>query len=680
MRQLCRLLLVVCLSVSAFGAPTVAELMQKYTNLTLGEAKGGSAYKVSVGHMNLVLDSGTVTKVMAGDQQVGLFLNGSGTFTYETVSKDELTALKYNAKNADLAVQPTADKATITEKFAGVLLRGSGFPEVAGAAGAAPQAPFKELRELFARQQFADPAEHVFVLQALNAPTSRVVRADINGTSRPYVYVYDDTWTRGETLELLRRPQWRTDKDANWLYTTPLSQQPIGRANRVTAPANMTLTNLDVTLVNTDGDNAKLTVVETIVPQGHAAAALSFTQANDLIYDINREPRHFYVRSVSDEQGNKLSFDHSGAKLVVGLAQPAPAGKPIKLTFEIDGNFLYRPEGSNYWQLGIWPWYPTPQQQEQSFTYHSLLKVKKPFTVFTSGKTVRREVEGDWNVLETNLDVPVTYIAILAGKYQFDEETRNGLTVRVGSFVTKNAQAWKTLRGIAFAAAEYYPRFLGPFPFDEINILEKNAYGYGQAPAGIIFITKEAFTPQLGDANDYVEGVNLRLAHEIAHMYWGNTVKTDAPEEQWIEEAFAEYSAALFMKDAGRKVDYEKAFAHWKADAKDAANITTIPMANRIDNPGYPEEAMLTRQGLIYAKGAYLLAALHRELGDQAFLTFLKSYQRSFRGKYGSTADVMGLLQFMTKKDYGPWFEQYFYGTAMPEVAKAGKAPAPGEH
>ena len=65
--------------------------------------------------------------------------------------------------------------------------------------------------------------------------------------------------------------------------------------------------------------------------------------------------------------------------LVLGLAQPAPAGKPIKLTFEIDGNFLYRPEGSNYWQLGIWPWYPTPQKQEQSFTYHSLLKVKKPF-------------------------------------------------------------------------------------------------------------------------------------------------------------------------------------------------------------------------------------------------------------------------------------------------------------
>ena len=62
---------------------------------------------------------------------------------------------------------------------------------------------------------------------------------------------------------------------------------------------------------------------------------------------------------------------------------------------------------------------------------------------------LRREVEADWNVVETKLDFPVGHIAILAGKYQFDEETKDGLTVRVASFVVKNPQAYKKLRGIA---------------------------------------------------------------------------------------------------------------------------------------------------------------------------------------------------------------------------------------
>jgi len=670
MRHAFRLLLVLCLSVSAFAAPTVAELMKKHTDLTVGASKSVTAFKVEVGHMNVVLDSGTVTPVMAGDEQVGLFLNGSGTFTYETVDKDELTVLRYNAKHADVSAQIAGDKATITEKFTNVLLRGNGLPVAAGDPVVAPQAQFTELRELFARQQLAEPSEHLFVLQALNAPASRLVRADINGVDRPYVYLYDDAWSRNESLALLRRPQYRVNKDANWLYTTPLSRQVIGRANRATAPANVMLTDLDVTLVNTEGPDATLTVVETLVPQGRAASVLQFDQYSEYYFDINREPRRYNVRAVTDEQGNKLSYHHARGTLLVGLAQPAQAGKPIKLKFEIDGNILYRPEGSNYWELGIEEWFPMVRWNEMRFTYHALLKVKKPFVVFTSGKTVRREAEGDWNVLESRLDQPVSYIAILAGKYQFDEETKNGLTVRVASFVVKNAQAWKSLRSIAFAAAEIYPRFLGPFPFEEITIIERNEIGWGQAPAGIVFITKEAFQPKQEEANEFVEGINLRVAHELAHMYWGNTVKGESSENQWIEEAFAEYSAALFMKEAGRPGDYTKSLAHWRADAKDATNVSIIPMANRLFNPGDPLASRIFRQQLIYAKGAYLLAALHRDLGDEAFLTFLKSYQKSFRGKYGSTTHVLGLLQFLTKKDYAPWFEQYYYGTAMPEIAK----------
>jgi aminopeptidase N len=208
----------------------------------------------------------------------------------------------------------------------------------------------------------------------------------------------------------------------------------------------------------------------------------------------------------------------------------------------------------------------------------------------------------------------------------------------------------------------------GPFPLDEITIIERNEVGWGQAPAGLVFITKEAFTPMHDEANDYVEGINRRLAHEIAHMYWGHAVKAESGEDQWIEEAFSEYSAALFMKDAGRPGDYTKAFAHWKADAKDATKTSTIPMANRLLNEGDRYDSSVTRFNLIYAKGAILLAALHKELGDETFLTFLKSYQKSFKGKYGNTAMVMGLLQFLTKKDYAPFFEQYFYGTGMPDV------------
>ena len=93
-------------------------------------------------------------------------------------------------------------------------------------------------------------------------------------------------------------------------------------------------------------------------------------------------------------------------------------------------------------------------------------------------------------------------------------------------------------------------------------------------------------------------------------------------------------------------------------------------MAGRLQSGAGDDGDFIAWIRLTYNKGPYLLAALQREMGDEQFLTFLKSYQRSFRGKYGTTTDVAGLLQFMTKKDYAPFFEQYYYGTAIPDVKK----------
>lgn len=70
--------------------------------------------------------------------------------------------------------------------------------------------------------------------------------------------------------------------------------------------------------------------------------------------------------------------------------------------------------------------------------------------------------------------------------------------------------------------------------------------------------------------------------------------------------------------------------------------------------------------GLLYAKGPWLLSRLHDEIGDEKFLSFLKSYQKTLRGKCGSTKLAEELLHVMTGKDFTPFFDANFWGTAMP--------------
>jgi len=307
------------------------------------------------------------------------------------------------------------------------------------------------------------------------------------------------------------------------------------------------------------------------------------------------------------------------------------------------------------------------------------VRVKKPYVPFAPGTTVRRAVEGDDNLLETKVENPIQFAVVLAGDYTYKEEVRNGVTIRVATYALKNDRAIKQLTGLAAGIIDFYKDFLGPFPFSEFNILEIDDYGFGQAPPGIMFITKEAFNPLGG--NDvsldgvasqpenqiYSRGINERFAHEIAHQYWGYVVSPPDDDEEWLAESFAEYCAALFMKAGKGDGEYKMIVSHWKGETRFAIDKAPIPLANRVYVANDFRSQFFIRVGLLYNKGPLLLYALHKELGDQTFLTFLKSYQKSFRWKFGSTKSIVAFLQFLTKKDYGPFFDENYWGTGMPK-------------
>ena len=263
---------------------------------------------------------------------------------------------------------------------------------------------------------------------------------------------------------------------------------------------------------------------------------------------------------MTDEAGRDLGFVHTRDEVIIQLREAAAPDKPVKVRFELDGDFLVHPGGDSYWELGIGTWFPQPEICEQAYTFHSVVRVKKPFLPFATGKTVRRAVEGDDNVLETREENPIAFAVVMAGDYTSKEEVRDGVTIRVSTYALKNDRAVKQLTDLSASIIKFYTVFLGAFPFAELNIIEISDFGFGQAPPGFMFITKEAFNPlATAESQEYSGGVNERFAHEIAHQYWGYAVREASVEDEWLSESFAEYSAALFLQDRQGGVDVQDA-------------------------------------------------------------------------------------------------------------------------
>jgi aminopeptidase N len=155
------------------------------------------------------------------------------------------------------------------------------------------------------------------------------------------------------------------------------------------------------------------------------------------------------------------------------------------------------------------------------------------------------------------------------------------------------------------------------------------------------------------------------FAHEIAHQYWGIVVKMPSPQEQWITESFADYCAALFERDYKGKSYYEKHVATWLDKAERTAPKAPIPLANEVHEKDAADR-FYTRTNLLYAKGPMLLYSLHQNLGEQAFLTWMKSIQTNFRWKFATTRQLFDLLGFITKRNFMPFYEEYYWGLPMP--------------
>jgi len=351
----------------------------------------------------------------------------------------------------------------------------------------------------------------------------------------------------------------------------------------------------------------------------------------------------------------------------VYLGRSYPHGSVVNLRFEYTGDILVQPGGDSYWELGVRGlWYPSSLSLAgELYTFHGTVRTTGDWISLLPGDTVRRLKDGEWNLAETRTDKPICFVTILGGRYFLEDETRNGLTVRIATYAFKAGVGKKPLLDQAFNVVRYYETFLGPFPFKEFLIVQKNQWGYGQAPPGMMYITKEAFNQHMDWAQFFRLGIRKRYAHEIAHQYWGTVVKMPSGEDQWITEAFADYCAALYERDYKGQGQFDQSIAYWRENSKEASRKAPIPLANDLRLKS-DYETIVTRTHLLYDKGPNLLLALHQDLGDGAFLVFLKSLQTNFRWRFLPTSKVEDFLKFMTKRDYSSFFDRYFWGLEIP--------------
>jgi hypothetical protein len=662
---------VAAVTVTAPVDPIAGLRDQRLTGRTVGAAGqtfawGGGTYRFA---------SGTFWEIAGSDgTPVGLFFEGAGALSW--AAGDDAAARVYadNAKRVggpSVAADRSLEASFSRASFYSSPVSRPRLPELAAAAATAPAEGFRQHRKRFLSDREAAPETGAFA-GAVNGTgfTEALLEA-----GKDYRHRVDGTLGFEETLALMDRPSGKPSTFPNWRFAAVVGRRPVGHPRRTAPAPEVRLVDVGVDVRETEVGWGRFVVEETLAADRGVRAVALVLRSEVLL------PRTLAVvatrfTGAATEDGRPVPAVLDKDTLLLILPEAMPAGASRKITFRYDAPFLSRPGGENVWELQIAnAWYPQPVaiRSAARHTFRSVVRAKKPLVPFASGETVRRAEDGDWNLVETRLARPVPFVAVLAGAYTVKEETQDGVVCRVASYGISKEKSGAKLTNLFHKMRKFYEPYFGAFPWKEYTILEVPSYGFGQAPPGMMRITREAFQSNvLGDeiAAFFSGGINERLAHEIAHSWWGYGVWGATENDQWIEETFAEVSAGRLLEEMKDRGDFTRLANIWRTRAKDASSLAPIHYANDVTRKVEmfdSSDVWADRYYLTYFKGSVLLQSIRKEVGEDTFFTVLKSFQRSFEKKPAVTTDeFIGLLSFVTKKDWKPWFEKYYYGSEMP--------------
>ncbi|MFF0447858.1 aminopeptidase N [Streptomyces sp. NPDC004609] len=207
----------------------------------------------------------------------------------------------------------------------------------------------------------------------------------------------------------------------------------------------------------------------------------------------------------------------------------------------------------------------------------------------------------------------------------------------------------------------YHEKFEEPYPFDSYDqafVPEFNA-GAMENPGLVTFRDEFVYRSAVTDTERQTRA--MVIAHEMAHMWFGDLVTLKWWDDIWLNESFAEYMGFQILTEATRFTDTWVDFAvnrkGWGYDADQRPS--THPVAPAPDAVPDVASAMLNFDGISYAKGASALRQLVTWMGEKDFLAGINIHFARHRFGNATLADFIDSLARATDRDVHAWAESW---------------------
>lgn len=318
---------------------------------------------------------------------------------------------------------------------------------------------------------------------------------------------------------------------------------------------------------------------------------------------------------------------------------------------------------------------PVFEQPNLKGRFTLALDVPTAWEAVSNGALLSRERKSSsHDVLRFAPTLPIsTYLfAFAAGELQVATAERNGRTFTLyhretdADRVARNLDTVFDLQAEALAWLEDYTGIA--YPFDKFDLFAVPAFQFGgmEHPGAIWYRASSLFLDPTASRNQELGRASL-IAHETAHMWFGDLVTMEWFNDVWMKEVFANFMAAKIAGPAFPDLNLDLRFfqAHhpdaYAVDRTAGAN----PIRQRLDNLN---DAGSLYGAIIYEKAPIVVQQLEALIGEEQLKEGLRRYLQQFPYGNATWPDLIGILDELSEEDLASWSEVWVNASGRPRI------------
>ncbi len=409
--------------------------------------------------------------------------------------------------------------------------------------------------------------------------------------------------------------------------------------------------------------------------QAKSLIILNKEKETPLVFDFAAQPNQVHMVKANDQ---KVFFSIENEHLIIPFSYLQKGKNSIEIDFEMgegalnrNPDYLYSLFVPDRARTAI----PCFDQPDIKASVSYGIKMPKSWTAITNGKAFITEDVGDkYQHVSYSASKPIsTYLwAFAAGRFNKIVKTKDDFEVslfHLESDIDKLKMNESSIFEMVFHSIDWLKEYTQvDFPFQKYDLVCIPSFQFSgmEHPGAIYYRAEQLFLSENPTQKEILHRSQL-IAHETAHMWFGDLVTMKWFSGVWQKEVFANFIADKIVKEQFPELNHDLTFLmnHFPSSFSVDRTVAANPIQQKLENL---KDAGSMYGDIIYHKAPIVMNQLEYLLGEKTLQNGLSKYLKQYSYGNATWDDLISILNSLSEYNIELWSKNWVYTPGRPIV------------